>query len=456
MNVFKSSKGWLHRRRWQLTAAIVASGTLILAGCSSNSSGSSATTGSSAGSAGSAASSGGAAATSGGGTSTGASPSVDTSSVKELTIVGAPSGLSAQLYAKRTKDCGDELGVTINLQTLAKDQTIQKVLQEASGGKVSALVNDDIADVQALASTGLLEPLDKFGFSTSDYYPNVVNGISYKGHPYGMPDGINTIGLFYNEQLLNAAGITQPPATWDELTADAKKLTSGNVKGLAYSAPQGEEATWQWEPIIWSNGGKLVEANSPQAVQALDFWTNFVKSGYTSQSVLNWSQADIANEFVAGHVAMVINGPWNLPLMDQAKFKYGIAPIPVPKAGSAPTVPFGGGALMIAKQKDPAVEQKAWDVLQCMQKSELDWIVAIHDAPAKPSQAAAVIAADPRLKVFVEEIPSAKARTDEGGLNYPRVSAAIATAIQQAISNSKTPQQALGDAQQTITGILNG
>src|SRR6266576_3156461 len=62
------------------------------------------------------------------------------------------------------------------------------------------------------------------GFTTSGYYPGAISECTYQGKQYCYPIGTNSVGLFYNKAMLAAAGI-QPPTTWDELDADAKKLT---------------------------------------------------------------------------------------------------------------------------------------------------------------------------------------------------------------------------------------
>jgi multiple sugar transport system substrate-binding protein len=79
----------------------------------------------------------------------------------------------------------------------------------------------------------------------------------------------------------------QPPTTWAELQADAKKLTKAPVYGVAFDATADEQSTWQLEPFFWSNGAELSKVDTPAFQSALQLWVNLVKDG----SECRWSAA---------------------------------------------------------------------------------------------------------------------------------------------------------------------
>ena len=134
------------------------------------------------------------------------------------------------------------------------DSLIAKVLQQASSKTLPDVLMLDNPDLQQIAATGALSPVTDFGLSADGYAEGIVSASTYEGKVYGLQPVTNTIGLFYNEDMLAQAGVT-PPKTWDELKAAAKKLTPGNRYGLAFSAPANYEGTWQFLPFMWSNGG---------------------------------------------------------------------------------------------------------------------------------------------------------------------------------------------------------
>jgi len=89
----------------------------------------------------------------------------------------------------------------------------------------------------------------------------VISECTYQGKQYCYPIGTNSVGLFYNKAMLKAAGL-QPPTTWDELAADAKKLTKPPVYGMTSDATADEQSTCQLEPFFWSNGASLTNVDS--------------------------------------------------------------------------------------------------------------------------------------------------------------------------------------------------
>ncbi|MDA8438196.1 MAG: extracellular solute-binding protein, partial [Propionibacterium sp.] len=91
----------------------------------------------------------------------------------------------------------------------------------------------------------------------------------------GIPVAMRPFGMIYNTALFKAAGIANPPTTWDELIADAQKLTKNGVYGMAV----GYADTYDPWKFIWAfthqAGGSLVskdlktaQLNSPQVVNA--------------------------------------------------------------------------------------------------------------------------------------------------------------------------------------------
>ena len=196
----------------------------------------------------------------------------------------------------------------IEREQVPRTQLVPKLLQDAAARSLPDLVLADNPDLQQLASTGGLVSLSANGLSTTGLYPSIVAAGSYQGQTYGIAPGVNDLALYYNKDLFTKAGLTAP-TTWAELTADAKALTSGARKGIAFSAAATEEGSFQFEPFFWSAGANLSNLDSSQAVQALTLWKTLVSDGYASKSVVNWSQSDVEAQFQAGNAAMMVNGP---------------------------------------------------------------------------------------------------------------------------------------------------
>ena len=246
----------------------------------------------------------------------------------------------------------------------------------------------------------------------------------------------------------------------DGLTTAAQKLTRGNVKGIAFDATGDEQSTWQLEPFFWSNGGSLSKVDSPAVTAALQTWVTMVKNGSASKSVLNWGQdPDLTQQFVQKKAAMIEDGPWIFPTLNKANWKYnqqyGIVPIPTRVAGQTVIAPLGGETEDLGNSGSPEQQKMAWQYVRDLQQPSVMLKVCsmMYYLPTRPSVISQQLRQGPQYTVFASETQTARPRTTEYGANYPKVSQAIWTAIQAAITGTATPAAALAQAQSTISGI---
>ena len=273
---------------------------------------------------------------------------------------------------------------------------------------------------------------------------------------YGVPIGSNSLALYYNKKLLTDGGVSAPPQTWEQLTETATKTTKSPVYGIAFSAVNTEEATWQWEPFLWSNGGSLSDLASPNAKVALELWVDWVKKGLASKDVVNWNQGDVPNEFISGRAATMVMGPWQLANVKKSGIDFGIVTIPVPKEGSKPVVPLGGEVWCVLKG-NPKVEAAAVKFVQFTQEPSrlrkicdtFNYISSIQSVAKEQGEA------NPELMPFVDQMATAKARSQDGGAKYPEISLAARTAIQRALTGQATAEDALKEAAAKIKTILS-
>ncbi|MGX7828019.1 sugar ABC transporter substrate-binding protein [Actinokineospora sp. 24-640] len=349
--------------------------------------------------------------------------------------------------------CARETGIAISRQTVPTDQMLPKILKDAAARTLPDLVFTDNPTLQQVAATGALTPLTDYGIATDGYFPSIVKAGTYQDKVYGLAPGVNNLALIYNKKILRDAGI-QPPATWDELQAAAAKLSGDGKYGLAFSAVPSEEGTWQFLPFFWSNGAELSQLDSPNAVEALRFVTGLVAGGSASKSVVTWNQNDVADQFVSGNAAMMVNGSWNLARLDEtAGLDYGVVPIPTPVAGGAPVVALGGevGAIPATGEQR---QQAAAKVLTCIlaEPNMLAWDKSHAYIPSKVDIAKTYGQENPALEPFVAQVETARSRTAELGEGYPKVSQALADALQSALTGKQSPEEALRTAQQRASG----
>ncbi|MFD7282117.1 extracellular solute-binding protein [Streptomyces sp. NPDC059862] len=356
-------------------------------------------------------------------------------------------------WSERLSACGKTVGVKVKHSSVPGPSLVPKVLQQASSRTLPDLLMLDNPDLQQIAQSGALTPLDQYGIDSSGFAKGILSAGTYKGKVYGLAPTVSTIALVYNKDMLSQAGVAVP-RTWDELKAAAAKLTRPGRYGMAVDANATFEGSWQFLPFLWSNGGDEKRLDTPQAAQALQLWVDLVKSGSMSKSVLNWNQADLHDQFVAGKAAMMVNGPWRIPAMNETKnLHWGVAPIPVPRAGQTPVTPLGGEVWTVPQNASKAKQEKAAQVVACLNDpaNMLAQAKQRFTVPSRTAVAAQYAQQVPSMAAFVKSVEEARSRTSELGVKWPKAATGIYTAIQLALTGEQTPQEALKHAQQIAT-----
>ena len=343
--------------------------------------------------------------------------------------------------------CGTAIGTKINRTAVPGPSLIQKVLQQASSKTLPDVLMLDNPDIQQIAATGALAPLGDYGIKTDGYAEGPVSAATYKGKLYGLQPAANTIGIFYNKDVLTKAGVT-PPTTWDELKSTAKKLTIGDQYGFAFNATADFEGAWQFLPPMWTNGGDETKLKDPQVAEALALWKDLVDSGVSSKSVVTWGQGDVNDQFIAGKAAMMLNGPWNIPAIDKAKVNFGVVSFPVNKAGQTSTAPLGGEAWTVPQTGNKAKMNKAAEFVKCMNSDENQMQRAKDGGlvPTKLALADKFKTEVPSMAGFVDAVAHARARTGKLGEKWPDTAKVIYTGMQLVLTGQAAPADAMAKA----------
>jgi ABC-type glycerol-3-phosphate transport system substrate-binding protein len=187
---------------------------------------------------------------------------------------------------------------------------------------------------------------------------------------YGAPLSVDSLGLYYNKDLFNAAGILTPPATWEDFTRDAALLTkvdsfgnitqSGAALGTAYNINRSTDVLsammLQSGVPFRSDSGNGINLKNGES--ALSFYTQFANSqsaSYTWNSRQHYS----LDAFYEGQAAMMINYSWQEETLQHknAKLNIGLAPLPQFTQGTKSNYANYWG-YVVAKNKDFGPEVK--------------------------------------------------------------------------------------------------
>ena len=302
-------------------------------------------------------------------------------------------------------------------------ELISRTLQMAAVRKPPGISAIDNPDVLRVAKAGVLKDISADVAKLklwADTYPGPKAAVTDGSKVYGVPVGSNSLALYYNKKMLAEAGVAAPPKTWTELTEAATKTTKSPVYGIAFAAENTEVATWQWEPFLWSNGGSLTDLGSEKATEALQLWVDWVKNGFASKDVVNWNQENVPSQFIGGRAATMVMGPWQLSNVKKSGVDFGIVTIPVPKEGEKPVVPLGGEVWCVLKG-DPKVEAAAIKFIEFTQDPErlrkicdtFNYISSVRSIAKQQGEA------NPELQPFVDQMDTARARSQDGGAKYP-------------------------------------
>jgi len=288
------------------------------------------------------------------------------------------------------------------------------------------------------------------------YYKGPQTSGVWKGRRYSIAREVNALALFYNADLFRAKGLDpdKPPQTWAQVRAAAEKLTdpSKRVFGMGFSAHASEQSTFQFLPWLWQAGGSVDKLDAPEAIEALQYWTDMVQKGYASKDVITQQQNDVINSFMAGNYAMAVGGPWELPrLQKDAKFDWRVTTLPVKDGKNIRASSLGGFHFAIpkgAKEVDGAF--KAIEFMSRPTFFQDGWKSGLM-APRSDSEVK-----DPlwpqAYAVFREQMKYAVQRGPHP--DWPEISKPIQTAIQESLTGSKPPAQAMKEAAAKVNPIL--
>lgn len=328
------------------------------------------------------------------------------------------------------------------------------------GGTPPDCVLVDNPDFAAYIDMGAFEALDDriadWEYGKDDFYPGPWASATWEGKQYGIPFETNTLVLFYNVDMFKKAGLDpdKPPKTWEELNQYAKKLTKDGVYGISVCAVASEEGTFQWLPFLQQNGGNVFNLDSPEAVEALQLWVDWVKNGYVSKEILNMDQwSGVRPQFQNENAAMMVNGPWCIvPIRAEVpnlNWRLAVLPGRVKQASAMGGVNIG--IVKGAKNADAAWEYIKW--LYAPERIAEFW-QKFGTLPVMPkiAESAPYWKGDPVYEVLLEQMKYAAPRGPHP--RWPELSAAIYTAMQEALTGVKTSEQALADAAKKVADII--
>ncbi|MBO2457087.1 ABC transporter substrate-binding protein [Actinomadura violacea] len=241
---------------------------------------------------------------------------------------------------------------------LVKDQTDDRITNAIRGGNppdvVSSFTTDSVGQwCQSGSWQDLSGDISGSKLDMNQFPKPVQQYTRYKGRRCAMPLLADAYGLYYNKALMKGE---QPPRTFSELTALAKKLTVRNPDGtikVAGFMPSAQYYEHQVQHLATQFGAKWLTPDgradfaADPAVKAYLQWDKSLIDWYGYDNVKKFlhsmgQEFESSNPFEKGKVAMAVDGEWRTKFMQEEapKVDYGTAPAPVPDGQDAR---YGGG-----------------------------------------------------------------------------------------------------------------
>lgn len=275
----------------------------------------------------------------------------------------------------------------------------------------SALSSGDYPDVFAVGQfefptfvdSDVLMPADGRIVDQDDIYPGLLAAFTdADGTVYCPPKDFSTLGLLYNKDAFDTAGLDYPTAewTWDDFRAAAEALTTEDMVGFS-AAPDRN----RWLALYAANAGAgLTDAdgnsviNSAGAVEALDFYAGLVRDGFgatPSDLESGWN----GEAFGRGRAAMTIEGNWAIGYLesDFPELNWGVAELPTAPSGNKGTLTFTVCWGVGANTDNP---DEAWSLVNFLTGPEGAMMVAESGFGVLPAR---ISAADAWLSTRGEE-----------------------------------------------------
>jgi len=283
---------------------------------------------------------------------------------------------------------------------------------------------------------------------------------TYQSKIYGFPWVLDTRVLFYNKDLLRKVGLDPeiPPATWDQLLNDCKKVNQLEPESYGFGANSAERHRLykKFLPFFWGNGGKILsedqkncEINSTAGKAALEFYKKL-----TDQGTID-NQRMLDEGFKQRKIGFLISGGWLLNVIQKnlPNLNFGVCLIPKPEKGNFSS--FAGGEFLVISKKSKNPEAALKFVQNLIRKdNSLKLCKSIGSAipSAKGSELDPYYQNNKSLLVFQEQLKYAQ--TSPATPEWVYIEEIIEKAVEQVMYDKKTPSQALDEAKMEIDKIL--
>lgn len=302
---------------------------------------------------------------------------------------------------------------------------------------------------------------------SATFYPVATGDLVSGSSLFGIPIMIDGLGLYYNEDLLAAAGVSVP-TTWNDVLDIVPKLTVKNESGIVTSAialgtaGNIEHFSDILATMIMQNGAKLTNLKSKEAQEALIFYHKFADP---SDPAYTWSET-LDNSIVAfanTRVAMILAPSWRAFDIKQINpsLRFTIAPIPQLPGNTITWASYWVEGVSIKSK----YQEQAWEFVKYLTSRETATKLytdisrsRLFGEPYARVDLGSSLIDDPFVGAYIKQAQTAKSfplssRTFDNGLNDKLIKY-LEDAVNSVVAGN-SPVKALETAQSGFIQVLS-
>src|SRR5829696_5822658 len=338
---------------------------------------------------------------------------------------------------------------------------------QAAASEIDVIGGDVIWPAQFAANGWILAVSDRFPESErQQFLPAPVDSLVYEGAIYGVPWFTDAGMLYYRTDLLDQAGFSEPPGTWEEMKEMALKTAqdTGTRDGFVFQGAQYEGGTVNGLEYIWTHGGDVLSGDqvvidSPEAVAGLETERSMISDGVASQAVSTYKEQETDPAFLGGRSVFARNWPYMYALSEDPEVskietaQIGIAPLPAGEGGQS-FAGLGGWNMMINANSQR--QEEAWEFVKWMtsEHGQRQRALAATLLPTRKSlyEDQEILEKVPVIRLGKEAIQSTKSRPVSP--YYSDMSLAMAEQFNLSLKGEASPEEAVQTLQEELTKIV--
>src|ERR1700730_8408338 len=307
------------------------------------------------------------------------------------------------------------------------------------------------------------------------YFPRIIENNTVGGKLVSIPLYTDAGILFYRTDLLKKYGYKEPPKTWEELAAMAKKIQDGeraagkpDFQGFVFEGKASESVTCNALEWIYSYGGgsviepdKKVTINNPNAIKALDTAHSWIGT-ISPVGVSTYGEEEARNIWQAGNAAFMRNWPYAYALGIDPKSavsgRFDITVLPKGGENGNNAACLGGWQLMISAYSK--VPDASADLVRYLSSAEgqkkraIDWSIL----PTRPVLYSDpdVLAKYPFFKIMPNVFNNAVARPSTvTGADYNQLSTAFSQNVNKVLTGAESGKDVVDQVEGVAKSIVH-